>query len=119
MIGHFVTPQPVQVQLLPAFVYGFIISYNQPHLVTRHFVTPHLFKCSFCLLAFNRTTTLEDHVNAVHDLVRDFQPELLTRRVPLPKECRSARLIFVSSKIGMYRNAESRVGTGTSFVAGN
>ena len=82
-------------------------------------MTPHLFKCSFCLLAFNRTTTLEDHVNAVHDLVRDFQPELLTRRVPLPKECRSARLIFVSSKIGMYRNAESRVGTGTSFVAGN
>jgi len=43
---------------------------KDPSVLGRHFVTPHLFKCGFCLLAFNRTTTLEDHVNAVHDMVR-------------------------------------------------
>lgn len=37
--------------------------------LTRHFITPHLFKCEFCDLVFNRRSTLEDHTNMLHGLV--------------------------------------------------
>jgi len=37
--------------------------------LTRHFITPHLFKCDFCDLIFNRRSNLEDHTNMLHDLV--------------------------------------------------
>ena len=37
--------------------------------LTRHFITPHLFKCEFCDLVFNRRSVLEDHTNMLHDLV--------------------------------------------------
>jgi len=35
----------------------------------KHLWIPHLFKCEYCQLSFNRNTKLEDHVNTVHDLV--------------------------------------------------
>jgi len=35
----------------------------------KHLWIPHLFKCEYCELSFNRNTKLEDHVNTVHDLV--------------------------------------------------
>jgi len=37
--------------------------------LTRHFITPHLFKCEFCDLVFNRRSSLEDHTNMLHDVV--------------------------------------------------
>jgi len=80
-------------------------------ILTSHFVTPHIFKCKFCELAFNRKTSMEDHENEFHDPVslldstqcpicgeKYVRPSTLARHLQAPHdwECRKCDRKFTT-----------------------